>query len=144
MGCASIWGSIRVKKCMMKKSKLQKHARCPMHLEAVACLTKCDKCKASFDSSMAPSTDEFQAVWQARCSGGPSQSAIEKVCGTSSKKRKMMEFCLAEALRMGVREHLRRCISLVTHIDGREHRLTACFTGVDGDSELTVQAPVVA
>ena len=44
-----------------------------------------------------------------------------------------MEFCLAEALRMDDREHLRHCISLVTHIDGRQHRLTACFTGVDGD-----------
>ena len=44
-----------------------------------------------------------------------------------------MEFCLAEALRMDGREHLRHCISLVTHIDGRQHRLTARFTGVDGD-----------
>ena len=44
-----------------------------------------------------------------------------------------MEFCLAEALRMDDRKHLRRCMSMALHIDGRQHRLTACFTGVDGD-----------
>ena len=44
-----------------------------------------------------------------------------------------MDFCLAKALRMEDPEHLRHCISLVTHIDGRQHRLTARFTGVDGD-----------
>ena len=104
-----------------------------MHLEAVARLTKCDKCQASSDSILAPSTDAFEAVKQARCSGGPSRSAIENICGANSKKRTMMEFRLAEALRMDDREHLRRCMSLVIHIDGRQHRLTACFTGVDGD-----------
>ena len=87
MQCKSIGGSIRVKKCMMTKSKLQKHNRCPMHLEAVARLTKCDKRQASFDSVLAPSTDVCQAVWQARCSGGPSQSAIANVCGANSKTR---------------------------------------------------------
>ena len=36
MGCASIWGSICVKKCLMKKARLQRHKRCPMHLDVVA------------------------------------------------------------------------------------------------------------
>ena len=86
MGCASLWGAICVKRNMMRKSQLQRHQICPMHLDAVARLTKCDKCKASSNSVLAPSKDAFQAVWRARCSGGPSQSAIEKVCGKNSRK----------------------------------------------------------
>ena len=45
MGCASIWGSIRVKNCMMQKAMLQRHERCPMHSDAVARLTKCASVK---------------------------------------------------------------------------------------------------
>ena len=86
MGCANIWGSIRVKKCLMKKTWLQRREWCPTHLDAVARLTKCDKCKASSDSVLAPSKDAFQAVWRARCSGGPSQSAIEKFVGQIPRK----------------------------------------------------------
>ena len=88
MGCASIWGDICVKRNLMRKSQLQRHQRRPMHLDAVARLTKCDKCKASFDSVLAPNKDAFQAVWRARCSGGPAQSAIEQGCGKNRRKGK--------------------------------------------------------
>ena len=99
-----------------EKQLFQRHARCMGHLRAVAALGLCDECSEAAeradDVRRAPSKQEFIEVWDSRRrNDGPGV--------TKSRKPQQLEFCLAEAMRMQDREHLRQCETLVVHVDGK-------------------------
>lgn len=107
----------------MLSKHFHRHAASQIHLEALASMGHCAECtaasKEATDNKAAPSIAEFAGVWDAR-----RQGMVQGVAAQGSKKRSMMEFCLAEAMRMHDRMHIRKCQSLVTHVDTKGTKFT--------------------
>lgn len=120
-----------------RRAKLRAHALQPSHARAVAALGLCDKCKAAhadaLHARMAPPLSAFEQAWGARCSGTVGRKGVAGVAGARSRKRAQLEFCVAEAMRMHDRKHLKKCETLVTHVDGKGKYLSMRVSATSTD-----------
>ena len=133
LGCKACWllarqeSSAQSKSCLAsnagwntqwhcRRARFRSHSEGLEHKRAVAALGICEECAQiaadASDRSAAPAASDFERVWDARKRG-------ETRAHVSIGKRAQLEFCVAEAMRMMDRDHMRSSLTLVTHVDGR-------------------------
>ena len=115
----------------LRAPRFAKHAGNEQHLSAVCQLTDCEACKQMLasrrDASSAPTAAAFQRVVDALTRGG-GKHQIDEVCGEMSQKRSMMEWCVAEAMRMIDRAFLEEAGALCTNVDAKAEKFTVRFS----------------